>query len=45
MKDNVPSYADVENIKEVDESLSIFKKNSWPIIDVIGSRLKRQHQL
>ena len=35
MKDNVPSYADIENIKkEVDESLSLFKKNSWPIIDV-----------
>ena len=35
MKDSVPFYADVENIKrEVDESLSIFKKNSWPIIDV-----------
>ena len=35
MKDNVPSYADVENIKkEVNESLSLFKKNNWPIIDV-----------
>ena len=35
MKDSVPSYADIENIKrEVDESLSLFKKNSWPIIDV-----------
>ena len=35
MKDNVPSYADVENIKkEVKESLSLFKKNGWPIIDV-----------
>ena len=35
MKDNVPSYADIENIKkELDESLSLFKKNGWPIIDV-----------
>ena len=35
MKDSVPSYADIENIrKEVDESLKLFKKNSWPIIDV-----------
>ena len=35
MKDNIPSDADVETIrKEVDDSKALFKKYSWPTIDV-----------
>ena len=35
MKDNIASYADVEVIrKEVNDSKALFKKYSWPTIDV-----------
>ena len=46
MKDSVPSYADVENIKrEVNESLSILKIVGQ-LSMLLGSRLrKQQHQL
>ena len=47
MKDNVPSYADIENIKkEVDESLSLLKKIIGQSLMLQESRLrKQQHQL
>ena len=34
MKDqNLTNYTDVNNIKDVDESKKLFKKNGWPMIE------------